>query len=349
MRIALITDTHWGVRNDSSTFIEYYRKFYNETFFPYLKENDISTIIHLGDIVDRRKYIAYTSLRAMNEIFMEPAKNYDLHIIIGNHDVPYKNTNDVNAMQEVYGAGVNWYSETTEVNFDGCNILLVPWINSENYERSIQMINATRSEILMGHLEVAGCLMQRGMINPHGLELDTFKNFDMVMSGHFHTRSKTKNVHYLGCPYELTWSDYQDQKGFHIFDTDTRELEFVKNPLNMFHKIWYSDEGKTLDEIMDNDFSAYEGTYVKVIKQTNQNPYHFDMFMDELYKSNPANLQLVDDHLNLDLDDDDDIVNEAEDTATILSNYIDSLNTTVDKKRLDTLMRTLYNEALHVE
>ena len=197
MKIALITDTHWGVRNDSQTFIEYYRKFYNETFFPYLEENDISTIIHLGDIVDRRKYIAYTSLRAMNEIFMERAKNYELHIIIGNHDVPYKNTNDVNAMQEVYGDGVNWYSETTEVSFDGCNILFVPWINSENYERSIQMINATRSEILMGHLEVAGCLMQRGVINPHGLNIDIFKNFDMVMSGHFHTRSKTKNVHYL--------------------------------------------------------------------------------------------------------------------------------------------------------
>ena len=252
-------------------------------------------------------------------------------------------------MQEVYGDGVNWYSETTEVSFDGCNILFVPWINSENYERSIQMINATRSEILMGHLEVAGCLMQRGVINPHGLNIDIFKNYDLVMSGHFHTRSKTKNVHYLGCPYELTWGDYQDQKGFHIFDTDTRELEFIANPLNMFHKIWYSDEGKTLDEIMNNDFSAYEGTYVKVIKQTNQNPYHFDLFMDEVYKSNPANLQLVDDHLNLDLDDDDDIVNEAEDTATILSNYIESLNTTVDKKRLDTLMRTLYNEALHVE
>ena len=349
MKIALITDTHWGVRNDSKTFIEFYRKFYNDIFFPYLEENDIGTIIHLGDIVDRRKYIAYTSLRAMNEIFMKPAEKYDLHILIGNHDIPYKNTNDVNAMQEVYGDNVNWYSEALEVNFDGCDILFLPWINSENYERSMTMIKGTRSEVVMGHLEIAGCLMQRGMVNPHGLHIDVFKDFDVVMSGHFHTRSITKNIHYLGCPYELTWSDYQDPKGFHIFDTDTRELEFIGNPLKMFHKVWYNDEGKTREEIMDNDFSSYEGTYAKVIKQSNENPYWFDMFMDELYKSNPANIQIVDDHLNLDLDDDTDIINEAEDTVTILSNYIDNMNTTVDKKKLDTLMRVLYNEALHVE
>ena len=351
MKIGLITDTHWGVRNDNQAFIDMTVKFHNEIFFPYIEENSIDTIIHLGDIVDRRKYISYTTLRAMNKHFIDKceANAIDLHILIGNHDVTYKNTNDVNSMKELYSDNFNWYSVADEVNFDGCNILFLPWINPENYEHSMKKIKGTTAEIIMGHLEIAGCLMQRGMVNEHGLNIDTFKNFDMVMSGHYHTRNLTKNVQYLGCPYELTWSDYHDPKGFHVFDTDTRELEFVENPTHMFHKVFYDDSNMSVEEISDYDFSDYTGSFVKVIKQTTNNPYWFDLYMDKLYKSNPVNIQIVDDHMNLDLDDDSDIVNEAEDTLTILSKYIDNMNTSVDKKKLDILMRNLYTEALYVE
>ena len=89
-------------------------------------------------------------------------------------------------------------------------------------------------------------------------------------------------------------------------------------------------------------------TYVKVIKQAAANPYWFDLFMDKLFKASPVQIQVVDDHLNLNLEDDDDIVNEAEDTITIMSKYIDQMPDTVPKKRLDNLMRSLYNEALSV-
>ena len=351
MKIALITDTHWGVRNDSKSFLDFYKKFYGNIFFPYLEENSIDTIIHLGDIVDRRKYISYTTLRDMNDHFMKVCKdrNIDLHILVGNHDVPYRNTNEVNAMREIYGEDVTWYSSATAKSFDGCEILFLPWINNENYGETITKIKNTTAQVAMGHLEVAGCLMQRGMVNEHGLDIDVLKNFEIVMSGHFHTMSITKNVYYLGCPYELTWSDYGDIKGFHIFDTDTRSLLFVANPYTMFHKVFYDDENKSRDEIMNVNFDRYEGTYVKVIKQSNENPYWFDQFMEKLYQSNPTNIQIVDDHMNLDLDDDSDIVNEAEDTLTILSKYIDNMSDKVDKKRLDTLMRSLYNEALYIE
>jgi len=352
MKIALVTDTHWGVRNDAHHFLNYMGKFYDNIFFPYLEENGIDTIIHLGDIVDRRKYINYVTLRHLKDTFINPIieKGYDLHVIIGNHDVPYKNTNDINSMREIFSEHkVKSYWEPETVQFDGTNICLMPWINNANYAQAIDHMDKTPAQVLFGHLEIAGCLMMRGQHNEHGMSKEQFSKFDLVASGHFHTGSVTNNITYLGTPYELTWSDYQDPKGFHIFDTDTRELTKIRNPYRMFNKVFYDDAGKEAKDILDKDFSGFEGTYVKVVTQNKENPYWFDQFMDKLYQSNPVNIQIVDDHLNLNLEDDEDIVNEAEDTVTILSKYIDNMETNVPKKRLDNLMRTLYNEALYME
>jgi len=190
--------------------------------------------------------------------------------------------------------------------------------------------------------------MDRGNVNSHGMDVSMFKKFETVYSGHFHHKNKVGNVQYLGCPYEMTWIDYQDTKGFHVYDTNTRDIEMIKNPFSMFHKAFYDDNNKTVEDILSVDFDFYKNTYVKVIKQTCDNPYWFDLFMDRLYKSNPINIQIVDDNLNLHLEDDGDIVNEAEDTVTIMSNYIDQLPDAVPKKELDLLMRSLYNESLTI-
>jgi len=352
MKIALVTDTHWGVRNDNLSFLDYFDRFYSNVFFPELDKRGIHTVLHLGDIVDRRKYISYVTLRRLKEGFIEPCANrgIDLHVIVGNHDVPYKNTNEINAMQELFDAtDVKYYSEVAEVLFDDVPHAIIPWINNGNYASTMEFMQSTEAQVVFGHFEIAGCLMDRGNMNEHGMKISDFKRFDRVMSGHFHHKSTTGNIDYLGCPYELTWSDYQDPKGFHIYDTETRQLEFIRNPYSMFNKVFYNDEGKTLDELLDQDFRAYEGTYVKVVKHSNGNPYWFDKFMDKLLKVEPISIQVVEDHLNLDIEDDDDLVNEAEDTMTILSKYIDGMPDNVPKKKLDSLMKSLYNEALHFE
>jgi len=355
MKVALVTDTHWGVRNDAHNMLDYFGKFMRDEFFPYLEENNIDTVIHLGDLVDRRKYINFVTLRHLKDNFMDELarRNITMHVIAGNHDVPYKNSNEINAMSELFDKYENlhiyWQPKTIQV--DGTDICLMPWINNANYADAISHMKDTPAQVLMGHLEIAGCLMMRGMTNEHGMDIDSFDKFDMVMSGHFHTKSTSKNVHYLGTPYQITWSDYKEDKGFHIFDTDTRELTFVRNPHQNFHKVYYDDA--TQDDmtfIKDSDEYDYlKGGYVKVIVQTKENPYWFDIFMEKITNNSPAAVQVVDDHLNLNLEDDDDIINQAEDTVTILSKYIDGMSTEVPKKKLDSLMRALYNEALHME
>jgi DNA repair exonuclease SbcCD nuclease subunit len=349
LKIALITDTHFGARNDNVAFLDYFEKFYESVFFPKLKENGITHIIHLGDIVDRRKYISYVTLRRMKDMFIDKCNEYniDLHVIIGNHDVPYKNTNEINSMMELFrDSNVNYYSEPETVNFGGTDILIMPWINNQNYANAIQAMNETSAQVMMAHLEVQGAFMDRGNRNEHGMSVSQFSKFERVYSGHFHHKNLIGNVQYLGCPYELTWIDYQDPKGFHIFDTDTRDIEFIRNPYSMFHKVFYSDDNKTVEEILDFDFSVYENTYVKVIRQNCDNPYWFDLFMDKLNEKSPIHVQVVEDNLNLHLENEDDMVDEAEDTITIMSKYIESMPESVPKKKLDNLMRSLYNEAM---
>jgi len=201
----------------------------------------------------------------------------------------------------------------------------------------------------MGHFEIGGFEMHRGAICDTGLEVTVFDKFDMVLSGHFHTRSQKQNITYVGTPYEMTWADHSDIKGFHILDTNTRELEFIENPNVMFHKVWYDDVNKSMAEVIANDYEKYKDTIVKVIIKNKTNPYWFDLFIEKLEKSGVVDMQVVEDHLNLNLEDDSDIVNEAEDTLTILNKYVDQLELATDKQKLENLLRNLYNEALSME
>tara|TARA_E500000178_G_scaffold303265_1_gene313341 strand:+ start:8219 stop:9274 length:1056 start_codon:yes stop_codon:yes gene_type:complete len=351
MKIALITDTHWGARNDSQVFTDYFTDFYDNVFFPYIDDHDIDTIVHLGDIVDRRKFISYVTLRSFRDHFVQPMadRNINFHCIVGNHDIPYRNTNDINAMREIFGSSVGKiYWETQEASFDGLKILMMPWINNTNYNSAINKMEQTDAQVMFGHFEIAGFEMMRGQTCDHGMPIKHFQKFDMVLSGHFHHKSTQGNITYLGNPYEITWGDYDDPRGFHIFDTDTRELEFIQNPIRMFHKVWYNDDQYDLDQMMNLDFDHFKGKYIKVIVQTKKNPYWFDQFLDKLYKCDPTHLTIVEDNKNLDLEKDEEIM-DAEDTLTILNKYVDGIESDVDKKKLSGLLNDLYTEALYIE
>jgi len=352
-QIALITDTHWGCRGDSPIFADFIAKFYKEVFFPYLEEHGIENIIHLGDIVDRRKFINFVTAKRLNEDFIEPIyKNkITLQAIIGNHDTYFKNTNAVNSMDVLYREGTHfrYHSSPYEVTIDGCKILLMPWICDDNYEESMRKIEQTTAQVLFGHLEISGFEMYKGSVINHGMDRSVFDKFDVVCSGHYHHRSSRGNIHYLGCPYEMTWSDYNDPKGFHIFDTKTRELKFIPNPLSIFHKLVYDDVGKTINQATDYDYANYKNAFVKVIVKNKTNPYWFDMVVDKLEKAGTTQIQVVDDNLNLNLESDESIIDEAEDTITILKNYVNNLELDADKVELESLMRELYGEAMALE
>lgn len=350
-QIALITDTHWGARADNPIFAQHISRFYEEVFFPYLDEHNINFIIHLGDIVDRRKYINFVTAKNLTKDFIAPIRNKNkfLYALIGNHDTFYKNTNEVNSMDVLYGdrAGFTYISEPIEIDLD-CKILMMPWICADNYDKCMKMIQETDAQVLFGHLELKGFEMYKGQPNDHGFESSMFDKFDVVCSGHFHHKSSRGNIHYLGAPYEMTWSDYDDPRGFHVFDTKTRQLTFIQNPNKIFHKIHYNDSGMQLEDILINDFEHYKNCVIKVIVKNKTNPHMFDVFIDKLEKAGVADLQVVEDHLNLNLEVDEDILKDAEDTLTLLTKYASQVSKQKSKE-LSKFLQDLYSEALTVE
>ena len=351
MKIAIITDTHFGARNDNLNFNDYFFKFYDDIFFPTLKERDITTCIHMGDVVDRRKYISYRIANDFRSRFIERFKelNIDLHIVIGNHDTYYKNTNDVNSMNELVGedALTSIYSEPQVVEFDDVPIQFIPWINAGNYSKTMEALSKSPAQIAMGHLEVSGFQMYRGQYSENGWDKELFRRFDTVFSGHFHHKSDDGQIYYLGTPYQIFWNDFDDPKGFHIFDTATRELERIINPHTLFKKIYYDDTQENYDS---HDVEQYEEKYVKLIVVNKKDLYDFDKFVDRLLAADAYEVKIIEDFSDLDASNvSDDIVENTEDTMTLLDRYVDELDITLSKDRLKNTMRTLYNEAQDLE
>jgi DNA repair exonuclease SbcCD nuclease subunit len=365
VKIALITDTHWGVRNDSPIMHNQMKKFLDEVFFPTLDRDGISTVIHLGDLVDRRKYINYVTARRLREDFLKPLQQRDIDtfIIAGNHDTYYKNTNSINSLRELVDGkfnNVTIYDEApgelilkhisttpgpTMGNITYAKLFVMPWICDTNRAETLKAIEETTAPIALGHLELAGYEMYRGHVSDHGDDPKIFDKFDLVLSGHYHTRSNRGNIHYLGTPCQYIWSDYADAKGFHILDTETRSLEFIANPNQIFHKFFYDDLNKNMDEVLVFDAEQYKDCYVKIVIKNKTNPYWFDLVIERLEKSGAADLQVVEDHFHLDLEEDSDIVNEAEDTMSIVRKYISTMGINTDKKRVENIIQNLYIEA----
>ena len=350
MKIALITDTHFGARNDNLIFNEYFYKFYDELFFPYLRENNITNVIHLGDVMDRRKYISYRIAKDFRERFLDQFDGIQFHMLVGNHDTFYKNTNDVNSLQELVDGKYNnikVYPAATEVDFDECKILFVPWINVNNMTHTIKMLKTSSAQICMGHLELSGFEMQKGMVMDHGWDKEEFSRFDTVMSGHYHHKSDDGQVFYLGTPYEIYWNDWDDPKGFHVFDTETRELERIVNPHKIFSKIYYDDSTMSYD---NHDISQYKDKYVKLVVVNKKDLYQFDKFVDKLLQADCHDVKIVEDFSDLDASNvSDDIVENTQDTMTLLELYIDDLSVDLSKDRLKNTTRELYIEAQDLE
>ena len=352
MKIALLTDTHFGARNDNLNFNDYFYQFYEGVFFPYLQQNNIKHCIHLGDLMDRRKYVSYRILKDFRERFIQPFLHLeiDLHILVGNHDIYFRNTNDVNSLQELLGANyknIHIYPEAQEVDFGGFPILMMPWINPQNEIYSFGMMDETKADTMVSHLEVVGFEMHGGHFSESGFDKSQFKKFDTIFSGHYHKKSDDGQIYYLGTPYQMTWSDYNCPKGFHVFDTETRELTRIVNPQKIFEKIYYDDTQENYDT---HDVNQYRNKYIKLVVVNKNDLYKFDKFTDRLFKADCHEVKIIEDFTDLDANTvSDDIVENSQDTMTLLGKYIDDLDINLDKTKLKGDISKLYHEAQDLE
>ena len=340
MKILLITDQHFGVRNDNQAFINLYKKFYNQIVVPFIKASKISTVIALGDTFDKRRSINFMSLNEAKEMWFNPLEEMGvrMHMLTGNHDIYYKNTLRVNAPRELLGeyGNIIVHDSPTTVNFDGRDILLLPWICDDNRDRAFDEITNSPADVCMGHLELNGFEAHAGHVMQNGMDSSIFSKFKKVFSGHYHMKSTKGNVSYLGNPYQLYWNDYGCKRGFHVLDTETLKTTFYRNPFDMFHKINYNAGMDVPDNL--------EGTYVKLIVEDKGDNANFDYDVKLLQDIGLADLKIVED-LSVELGGE---VMETEDTLTLLDKYIDGIDLKVDNNNIKSLMRSLYIEACEI-
>lgn len=350
MKIAFLGDAHWGARGNSEFFLLKQLEFYNDIFFPYLIKHGIKHVIQFGDLLDQRKYV---NVRIMYHLQREYLARFEelgitQHVIIGNHDVVHNNTNKISALVEIadkktFPNTTVLYDPTT-VEFDGCKIDFIPWINRENKEEVMKFIEKSNSDICVGHFEINGFEMVTGIECRDGLTWDTFNHYKAVYSGHFHKQSKRQHkntlIHYIGTPYEMNWGDYGDDKGFHIFDTETQETEFIKNPNQIYHKIMYDDSSVDYD---DFDEALYADTIVKLIVEQKENDLMYDRLITRLQRV--ANDFLITDMDSFDVSgaDIDDI--DVEDSLSVLVRTVDALKTDLDKDEIKRKINSIHKEA----
>lgn len=351
MQIAILNDTHCGIRNSSDIMMKYQERFYSEVFFPYLLENGINKILHLGDYYDNRKFINFKALEHNRKIFLEKLREHKIHmdIIPGNHDVFYKNTNELNALKELLGhymAEVRIIEKPTVVQYGGTNVALVPWINQDNEEATYNFLQTCKADIVGAHLELEGFEMQAGIPCTHGMSADVFKRFDMVLTGHFHSKSNMGNIHYLGSQMEFFWSDAHEPKYFHVFDTETRELTPVQNPITLFQRLYYDDTVEKAEyQYRTGKLPDIDNKFVKVVVVNKSNPKLFEHWLDRINSKRIHELKIAENFEEFTGNSVEDEKVSVESTDSLLSTYIDAVETPLDKSRIKHMIHELMIEA----
>lgn len=357
MKVAIITDTHFGVRNDSTYMHRTQQKFLEQVFFPALDEHGVGRVLHGGDYGDRRKYVNFATARFIEQHYRQPLRDRGLmeDVIVGNHDCFLRESTEINSIQELYrhDTTLRVYTQPTEIDIDGCGVLLLPWICDSNRAATEHAISTSSAQVVLGHLELNGFSMYRGMPNHEGMDATIFDRFPLVMSGHFHHRSAKPPVQYLGAPYPMVWSDYRDPRGFHILDTETHDLTFIENPYSMFMRTVYDDADqppqyieKLVQEVMATG-SPYHDAYVKIVVKSKTQPYWFDLLMDAMAKVNAQDVMVVDD-IAVPADTDTDTLSADIDTLSLIRDYVDNLSLTCDKMELQQYLQDVYRDAMSV-
>ena len=348
-KIVVLGDCHMGARSGSSHFVRYFNKFFTEVLYPYMLDNNIREIVQLGDIFDNRTNLHLKAFHMSKPEWFDALDEYGfkMHILLGNHDITMRESLKVNTPESIMGdyirrGTVRVYNKPETIEIDGTQFDIIPWICTENKEEVKEFMTRKKvGDVCFGHFEISGAQMYRGIEGHGGLGQDLFERYAVTFSGHYHTRSwlPEHRIQYVGTPYEITWMDAHDPRGFTVFDTETMKWDFIRNPFTMFEKIYYRGSPKELGD--------YRSKFVKLIVEKKDNLYEFDQFLQKLRAQEPYDLAIVENLDELSAGDISDEEFELDDTLSIISKYIDSLETDLSKEKIKSFINGLYLEALN--
>ena len=340
MKIAILTDTHFGCRKNSLYFMEQQKKFYDDYFFPYIFNNNIDTILHLGDFFDNRKTVNFETLRHAKECFINPIieKGINLHMLVGNHDSYYKSNGDLTSTKLLFDGipNISVYDLMSTIELGGKSFLMVPWIFPIQKEEISNIIRLNTADVCCGHFEMIGVVYQGSIVSRKGIDTDIFSHFPHVFSGHYHKKSH----YYVGSPYQMTWNDYDDKKRIIVYDTDTDESEDIYISEDTFFKIEYPGDKESLQ------LHRYDGKIIRILVKSKDDPEDFEKFVKIIEEAGPESIDIKEEYLYLNIIEEDDLDEDA-DTLGVLLSSVDDLEDLKlgDKLVVKEIMKQLYDKA----
>jgi len=318
-RIWIISDTHFGVRSNSLEWLEIQKDYYNKWLIPLLKEKvqpgDI--MFHLGDLFDNRQSINILVLNTVIEIFEKISQILPLHILLGNHDTYRKTSNDINSIKIFeYMNNITVYQEPTEIilSKDNLNkkILLMPW--RQGPEEEITTIKEhPNCDYLFCHTDIHGLRYNRIRMVESGNDISVYEYFKRVLSGHIHYRQTYHNITMVGCPYPLTRSDINNEKGIYLFDPFKNKLQFFENKFSpKFIRINIED---LMELSLDKFLKLIKNNFVDIIVNIRWSiDFPFTALMDIISGFRKISIISV-------IDDDEDKIIYDDNSTSDLSNF----------------------------
>lgn len=348
MKIGLMGDIHIGARNDSEFFLKNTLDNLNHYLDEFIREG-VRTIIQFGDIFDRRKYINFSTLHRFRKTFLDRCRieGICIYALIGNHDIYFKNSLEVNSLHCLLGEydNIRVIDTPTEIEFGGLKFLLLPWVAADNKAQCINAIKNSDAKILCGHLEIKDIVS--GVPYEDGFDSRWFERFPMVLSGHYHGSVNSGHIRYIGNVSELTWSDQGGEKACYILDTETTSITPIVEMHSVFERIQYQDGV----DLATFGFEFYHEKICRVFvpEFDKVSRIKFDLFLDLLGKE-AYSIEVVEGNTTffesgIEIGSDDRVMNIFELISSHLDNTVQEQRIQ-DKSQMLSYTKDLYQSAV---
>lgn len=345
MKAFLITDTHFGIYPLTyDKWLKMMKDYFYNFFIPLLKEKSEpgDVLIHLGDLYDNRTQIPIDVLNSAEEIMVEISEILPVHLLIGNHDIFQKSSNEINSPKSLrWVPNITIYEETTQIEVGGKKVLMMPWVEHKKVQQAL-LKEHSGCDYLFCHSDLNGCKMHLKSVahrNFNKVDVEDFGGYGKVYSGHIHIVQRNKNFTFIGSPYQMDRNDMGDQKGVFIVDFETGKEEFVPNDYSpQFVKVSIKDDDdveklERVDTTKDYvDLSVSNSLLINNRKVRRK----LEMILEDggFSKVDYINDIVKEDKSNEDISDDvylDDV--NFSNFEEIISKYIDNLKYDSDKIR----------------
>lgn len=349
-KIALISDIHYGCRNNSENYLSIIDNFFRVTLRKTIEERNITDVRILGDLFDCRNNV---NVRTMNTVlsmfrwYSQDLPHIKFKILLGNHDIYYKNRIDINSIECLRSEpNIEIIDEITIEKINDKKIITFPWIveGSDIEARFKAYCNGSETfDVCFGHFEIRGFEITKGRLDEEGNEQSKYSNFKRVFSGHYHIRSTKKHITYLGCPYQLTWNDYGDKKGIHIYEVNTGETEFVENTDSpSFHFIDIKDVIKNNKK----EISKFNGNFIKLVIDKKYKELEIMRAMTKAESLNPLKLDIENRYIEEINDEDSDLdISKSSDPLSFFTEYVNNIE--IDDEEIETKKLIAYVDELY--